>query len=143
MELFESRRETTVLLNAIADVHEGQDGLVNLSQLIGKEVSAPRVSAALRARGQPVAGVPPLAPQRCDVGVLPFASVRTAPGGAKGVCRRHWQWSRPGAVHRSLHREGHEEQGSGRVSRARTRWRPCCPTIGGPASARTAVRADQ
>ena len=56
MEQFESRRETTVLLNAIADVHDGQDGLVNLGQLIGSRLSAPRVSAASRALGQPVAG---------------------------------------------------------------------------------------
>ena len=34
MEHFEGKRETTVLLRSIAELHEGQDGLVNLGKLV-------------------------------------------------------------------------------------------------------------
>jgi hypothetical protein len=50
MEFFEGRRETSVLLKAIANLHDGQDGLLNLGLLIGQHVIAPRVSAGSRPR---------------------------------------------------------------------------------------------
>jgi len=43
MDLFEGKRETSVLLKAINTLHEGQDGLMNLGKLIGSVVSQPRV----------------------------------------------------------------------------------------------------
>jgi hypothetical protein len=43
MEAFEARRETSLLLRAVADIHEGQDGLENLGKLVGAVVKAPRV----------------------------------------------------------------------------------------------------
>ena len=44
MEDLEKVRETSVLLSAIEDIHAGQDGLVNLGQLIGNIVSAPALA---------------------------------------------------------------------------------------------------
>lgn len=43
MDMFEARRETSLLLRAVADVHDGQDGLVNLGKLVGSVVSQPKV----------------------------------------------------------------------------------------------------
>lgn len=50
MEFLEDKRQTSVLLKAIADLHDGQDGLLNLGLLIGQHVIAPRVSAGTRPR---------------------------------------------------------------------------------------------
>ena len=43
MEVLEARRETSLLLRSVADIHDGQDGLVNLGKLVGSVVSQPRV----------------------------------------------------------------------------------------------------
>ena len=43
VEETESKRETSVLLRAIEELHAGEDGLENLGKLVGSVISAPRV----------------------------------------------------------------------------------------------------
>ena len=42
MEHIQRKRETSVLLRAVEELHAGQDGLVALGQLVGSALSAPR-----------------------------------------------------------------------------------------------------
>jgi hypothetical protein len=44
VEETESKRETSVLLRAIEELHAGEDGLENLGKLVGSVISAPRVN---------------------------------------------------------------------------------------------------
>ena len=44
VEETESKRETSVLLRTIEELHSGEDGLENLGKLVGSVINAPRVN---------------------------------------------------------------------------------------------------